>query len=150
MSWGQSNGCSWLRSSCMLIHVCSDFDPFKPFRRVPDFAIFSIFFIFMIFGSFGPKKGPKGAREGFQRVRGKITLHLDQVSAQMEPSWAQSGPFLFFNFLKTHLGPKWLQVQSGSSSHKGPRAPGGRRPTFRRPKADILEGCGEAEPPHKR
>ena len=31
----------------------------------------------------------------------------------------------------------------------GPGGPGGRRPTFRRPKADILEGCGQAEPPNE-
>ena len=31
----------------------------------------------------------------------------------------------------------------------GPGVPGGRRLTFRRPKADILEGCVEAEPPHE-
>ena len=29
-------------------------------------------------------------------------------------------------------GSKWLQVQSGSKAHVGPRAPGGRRPTFQR------------------
>ena len=64
---------------------------------------FSDFFDFL---DFWAKNGPKRAREGFQRVRGGIPLHLDKVSAQMGPFGAHSGPFLFFNFPKTHFGPK--------------------------------------------
>ena len=31
---------------------------------------------------------------------------MNQVSSQLGPSWAQTGPCLFFNFPKTHFGPE--------------------------------------------
>ena len=72
----------------------------------PDFAVFLDFSIFVFFLIFWVKNEPKRAREGFQRVRGGIPLHLDKVSAQMGPFGAHSGPFLFLNFPQTHFGPK--------------------------------------------
>ena len=88
------------------------------------------------------------AREGFQRIRGGIPLHLDKVSAQMGPFGAHLGPFLFCNFPKTHFGPKWLQVHNPKRGFGalGPRLGGACGPW--RPKADFSEGCGGAEPPH--
>ena len=71
----------------------------------PDFAIFWKG-DFLDFEDFWVKNEPKRAREGFQRVRGGIPLHMDKVSAQMGPFGAHSGPFFFFNFPKTHFGPK--------------------------------------------
>ena len=75
-----------------------------------DFAVFLQYIarFFVLF--FWAKKEPKRAREGFQRVRGGIPLHLDKVSAQMGPFGANSGPFLFFNFPKTHSASraKWV------------------------------------------
>ena len=66
----------------------------------------SLFFVIFGFWSFFGFLRPKWAREGFHRVQGWIPLHVYQVSAQMGPSWAQWGSFLFFNFPKRHLGPK--------------------------------------------
>ena len=70
------------------------------------FRYFFGFSDFLEFLDFWAKNGPKRAREGFQWVRGGIPLHLDKLSAQMGPFGGHSGPFLFFNFPKTHFGPK--------------------------------------------
>ena len=63
-----------------------------------DFLDFSDFF-FLFFWVFW-------AREGSGRVQGCIWIHMDKVSAQMEPFWTRWGPFSFSDFLETHLGPK--------------------------------------------
>ena len=111
--------------------------------RVQILLFFLDFWILVNFLIFGPKR----AREGPQRVQGRILLHLDQVSAQMGPSWAQSGPFCFSisqkpilgpNSSKSNLGPRAIGPRA--PSNMGSRAHGGRRPTFRR-------GVGGRSPP---
>ena len=55
------------------------------------------------------------------------------------------GRFFIFQFLKNPFGD-----QIAPSLVQGPYGGGGRRPTFRRRKADFLEGRGyDAAPPQK-
>ena len=111
-------------------------------------SLFFDFFVFVFFFHFGTKNGPKRAREGFQRVRGGIPLLLHKVSAQMGPFGAHWGPFLFFNFPKTFLGPN-SSKSIIPNEVLGPWGPGwGGACGPLRPKADFSEGCGGAEPPH--
>ena len=129
------------------IHHHVDSNEFLGPRQGSGFRHFFGFFDFWDFLDFGVKNGPKRAREGFQRVRGGIPLHLDKVSAQMGPFGAHSGPFLFFNFPKPILGPNSSKsiIPNEVLGPWGPgwgerAAPGGRRPTFRR-------GVGGRSPP---
>ena len=84
-------------------------------HKGPDFVNFWDFGQFL---DFWAQNGPFWAWEGFHRVQGGITLHLDQVSARMGPPWAQSALFCFSISPKICFGPKLLQVQSGSRAHR--------------------------------
>ena len=108
------------------------------------FRNFLDFFMFMIFrdawGQKGPGRASKGSGERFRFIWTKF-----------QPKWAHLGPngppFCFSISQKPILGPNSSKSTLGpvaigprAPSNMGPRAHGGRRPTFRR-------GVGGRSPP---